>query len=124
MAKQDLEYLISVDEAARRLGVTRQTAYRYCRQGKLPFVWVAGKQAVDERDLAKVVVQPQGFLKAGADPAQHMWTRAMTAKRLDEWNRLVQDGQLRPETQAEWEEVLGFTHAELCVATDWYYGKE
>jgi excisionase family DNA binding protein len=46
--------VISLDEAAERLGVHYMTAYRYVRTGRLPARNVGGRWEVDERDLARL----------------------------------------------------------------------
>lgn len=47
--------LLSVREAARRLGVSVGAVYAACRKGRLPFVWALNTIRIDERDLEEYV---------------------------------------------------------------------
>ena len=121
---------IAVSEAARRLGVERQTAYRYIRQRRLPAHRVAGKLVVYADDLAKIEVEPP-CTRADAPPEELGWTRAMTMKRLDEWNDAVmrgefskKDGSVSTYRITQFEKKHGWTHEALVAAVCRYEGKD
>jgi len=121
--------LITISEAARRLGVERQTAYRYAAEGKLEVVLVAGHKLVDEDSLDGVEVKAPGWEVKHA-PDERDWTRAMTLKRLDAWNGAVASGRFDdPKTGkvddglvAAYELEVGWTHEELLAAAEKHFG--
>lgn len=114
--------LITVAAAARELGVERQTAYRYVKEGRLPTVTIAGRQFVDSDVLGSVEVKPKGWKPNEND--QREWTPAMTVKRAEDWNDALESGRFAdPKTGkiddgliAAYELEVGYTHADILAA--------
>jgi excisionase family DNA binding protein len=117
--------LISVAEAARIIGVERQVVYRYIKAGKLPATRVAGHILVSRADAEAVTPGKKGWAPKHI-PDTREWTRAMTLKRLDEWNDAVRGGAFDdPESGkvdaglvAAWEQEHGWTRADLLAAAE------
>lgn len=122
--------LIRVSEAASIMGMERQSAYRWVKLGKLPVYRIGGHLFV-ERSVAESLKVPPPGLQPKDNPRQREWTRAMTIKRLNEWNDAVQDGAF---TKADgsvsehkirlFENRNGWTHEELLSAIAEWQKKE
>ena len=50
------EELLTVAEAASKLGVSPRTIQRYCKQGRLNFKWVKGKRHKELRILSPIPI--------------------------------------------------------------------
>lgn len=68
---------ISLEEAARRLGVHYMTAYRYVRTGRLPAVKVNGTWRVDPTDVGRLG-QPQEHSRTGPAPRRRDYPRRLS----------------------------------------------
>jgi hypothetical protein len=117
-----MDDLIRMAEAAKVLGIERETAYRYAADGKFPVVEIAGHKFVRRSDLAGVQVGAHGWAPRKVEDARS-WTPAMTRKRLDEWNAAVEsgafdaeDGGVDKDKIAAWEKSHGWTHTKLARA--------
>ena len=75
--------LITLYEAAERLGVHYMTVYRYVRTGRLPGRKVGAEWRVDPADLA-VLVRPAPMAPTAPDPGE-----APRRRRIDYGGRLV-----------------------------------
>jgi excisionase family DNA binding protein len=51
MVKIDPEELLTITQAAEERGTTKQAISHLVRQGKLPFIEIAGKKFISRRDL-------------------------------------------------------------------------
>lgn len=75
--------LISLQEAARRLGLHYATVYRYLRLGRLPATWAGGRWRVDPRDLALVSVdQPSEAAPRRGRPRAAVYRRRLADRLL------------------------------------------
>jgi excisionase family DNA binding protein len=117
--------LISVTEAGRIIGVERQVVYRYIREGKLPAERIAGHTVVRRGDAERITPGKQGWTPTHI-PDERAWTRAMTMKRLDEWNDAVnggafddpKSGKVDAGLIAAWEIEHGWTREDLLAAAE------
>jgi excisionase family DNA binding protein len=80
---------IPVNEAARRVGVTRTTIYKWIRAGKLEIVRTAGGSV---RVYADTMFRPAGALSAGNDSTEADRIQATDAQQPDD--RLGSSGAL------------------------------
>jgi excisionase family DNA binding protein len=115
----DTNELVRVSTAARRLGVERQTAYRYVRDGKLRSRVIDGVTYVFAEDLDGFDVKPPN-----RNP-KNQWTRAMTMRRMEEWNDAVHngdfldgEGRVSPDAIRAFEERVGWKYNELLDACE------
>lgn len=55
-----MESLLSVEQAAERLGISLWTVYRLAREGRLPSLCVGRRRLFDPGDLQRFVEQARG----------------------------------------------------------------
>lgn len=60
MVESNVERLISVREAAQRLGISRITAYRWTETGTLPSLKLGGRRLISESILNKLILSALG----------------------------------------------------------------
>lgn len=72
---------ISLDEAARRLGVHYMTAYRYVRTGRLPAVKTDGTWRVDPADVERLH-RPRERVRSSAAPRRRDYPRRLADRLL------------------------------------------
>jgi excisionase family DNA binding protein len=77
--------MLTVPEAAKRIGRDPETVRRWIRSGKLPSTRVGTQHLVDEHDLAALV--------DGADslPLPEEWRYMSDGRPQSDWVRLVRD---------------------------------
>lgn len=74
--------MITVPEAARRIGKNPETVRRWIREGKLPSQKFGTQHLVDERDLAEMSGSSRLFLPGG-------WTTTVTGEPMPDWVSLL-----------------------------------
>lgn len=57
---QEKTRLVSIPDAAVRLGISRKTAYRHCSDGVIKTVWVVGRRMVPETEIIRICTEGTG----------------------------------------------------------------
>jgi excisionase family DNA binding protein len=79
----DTERVLSLEEAAERLGVHYMTAYRYVRLGRLPARQVNGRWTVRASDVAAFARPPATPRRAKGEPKFSRYRERLLARLLD-----------------------------------------
>lgn len=120
--------LVTVSQAAVLLGVSRQSAYRMIKQGRVPVVETSDGLRVPRSVLADVEVFNPGRPRRSGRPNRSEWTRAMTLRRVREWNDALVSGELtykgRPSKRRirAFEREHGWRYEDLVRACERWFG--
>lgn len=76
--------MLTVPEAARRIGRNPETVRRWIREGRLRASKVGTQHVIEERDLADVAAE-----RAGTVPLPDMWTTTFWGGPMPDWVSII-----------------------------------
>lgn len=80
--------MLTVPQAAARIGRDPETVRRWIRSGKLRARKIGTQHMIDEQDLAAIVNAPESL------PLPDAWRATRTGERMPDWVRLIEGSRL------------------------------